>query len=38
MADPQFPLKHAQKDMRFALKLGDEVRSIVLLHPLLCKF
>lgn len=22
---PNFPLKHAQKDMRFALNLGDEV-------------
>ena len=22
---PNFPLKHAQKDMRFALQLGDQV-------------
>jgi glyoxylate/succinic semialdehyde reductase len=23
--DPAFPLKHAQKDMRFAVELGDKV-------------
>ena len=25
--EPQFPLKHAQKDMRFALQLGDQVST-----------
>ena len=24
---PNFPLKHAQKDMRFALQLGDQVST-----------
>ena len=28
-ANTQFPLKHAQKDMRFALGLGDDLGQVL---------